>query len=119
MWPIIQTKIPHSLVVTIPTKFTFKTMQKHIFFTGAVSFVANLMEMNLSHNGLSVLEDLQPYVPSLRKLYLTGGKFFLEYKRLSRLSYIRFKYLVGLVACRVSYFHSSFSHIFSPLPKLN
>ena len=39
---------------------------------GAVSFVPNLLQLNLSHNGLSVLEDLQPFVPSMRILYLTG-----------------------------------------------
>ena len=42
---------------------------------GAVSFLPNLLQLNLSHNGLSVLEDLQPYVPSLRILYLTGNNF--------------------------------------------
>ena len=45
------------------------------FHPGAVSRVPNLLVMELTHNNLSALEDVQPYIPSLRDLYLKGNDF--------------------------------------------
>jgi hypothetical protein len=40
---------------------------------GALAGVPALVALDLTHNNLSALEDLQPYVPSLRSLYLAGN----------------------------------------------
>ena len=43
------------------------------FHPGAVSSVPNLIALDITRNNLSALEDIQPYIPSLRSLYLEGN----------------------------------------------
>ena len=45
------------------------------FHPGAVSNVPNLVALLLNNNNLSSLEDIQPYIPSLRKIFLKGNMF--------------------------------------------
>jgi hypothetical protein len=40
---------------------------------GALERVPSLLALDLTNNNLSALEDIQPYVPSLRSLYLSGN----------------------------------------------
>ena len=45
------------------------------FHPGAVSNVPNLVALLLNNNNLSSLEDIQPYIPSLKKIFLKGNMF--------------------------------------------
>lgn len=45
------------------------------FHPGAVSSVPHLVALLLTTNRLSSLEDVQPYIPSLRSIYLSGNLF--------------------------------------------
>jgi len=45
------------------------------FHPGAVSSVPNLVALLITGNKLSSLEDVQPYIPSLRSIYLAGNLF--------------------------------------------
>lgn len=43
------------------------------FNPGAVSSVPNLVALDITRNNLSALEDIQPYIPSLRSLFMKGN----------------------------------------------
>lgn len=43
------------------------------FHPGAVSSVPNLVALDITRNNLSALEDIQPYIPSLRSLFIEGN----------------------------------------------
>ena len=45
------------------------------YHPGAVSNVPNLVALLLNNNNMSSLEDIQPYVPSLRRIFLSGNMF--------------------------------------------
>ena len=45
------------------------------YHPGAVANVPNLVALLLNNNNLSSLEDIQPYVPSLRRIFLSGNMF--------------------------------------------
>ena len=45
------------------------------FHPGAVAAVPRLVALDLTMNNLSAMEDIQPYIPSLRTLYLKGNPF--------------------------------------------
>jgi len=45
------------------------------FHPGAVASVPNLLALDLTRNGLTAMEDVQPYIPRLRTLFLAGNRF--------------------------------------------
>jgi len=53
---------------------TINNNNKLVYFhPGAVTQVPSLVALDLTRNNLSSMEDMQPYIPSLRRLYLGGN----------------------------------------------
>lgn len=71
-------RLAQSSIATLPLLETITLSHNQAlayFHPGAVSAVPRLVALQLTDNLLSSLEDVQPYIPSLRSIYLAGNSF--------------------------------------------